>query len=137
MINNHHELSDLAFEQQFSTSTLAEHLFTHEAHLRLAWIHINKYGIDKAIENVTGQLLRFVDRLGAKDKYNETLTVAALKMVNHFNGKAQTKNFNAFIAEFPKLNTHFKELINTHYSINLLHSAEAKARYLEPDLLSF
>jgi len=31
--------------------------FSHEAHLRLARIHITRYGIEKAVDNITRQLL--------------------------------------------------------------------------------
>ena len=136
-MENHKELSDFEFEQQFEKCSLDPNLFTHEAHLRLAWIHINKYGIDKAIENVNIQLINFVDILGAKDKYNKTLTIAALKAVNHFICKSKSENFNDFILEFPRLRNNFKELMSLHYSIDVFNSKQAKAEYLEPDLLFF
>jgi len=79
----HVELSDEVFEKQFKNCELNPALFSHEAHLRLAWIHIKKQGVEKAIENVCGQLLNFVEFAGAGDKYNKTLTIAALRAVYH------------------------------------------------------
>ena len=43
-IEKHYQLSDEEFEQQFQNCLLSPVLFTHEAHLRLAFIHILKYG---------------------------------------------------------------------------------------------
>ncbi len=81
-MENHFDLSDLEFEKQFENCALNPELFSHEAHLRLAWIHVTQYGEEKAIENVTRQLMNFVDFLGARAKYNHTLTIAAVKATN-------------------------------------------------------
>ena len=133
----HFKLSDTEFENQFNHCSFDEKLFTHEAHLRLAWIHIKNYGIEEAIENVSDQLLNFVNHVGAKDKFNKTLTVAAIKAVNHFVLKSKADNFKDFITEFPQLKNRFKELIKTHYSFDVFNSNEAKEKFLEPDLVPF
>jgi hypothetical protein len=134
---NHLELSDDAFENLFLTCQLNPDLFTHEAHLRLAWIHITKYGEAQAIENITNQLLNFVTRLGAADKYNTTVTIAAIKAVHHFTQKSQSATFTDFIQEFPKLKYNFKELLRTHYGVDIFKVERAKQEFLEPDLLPF
>ena len=133
----HFELSDELFEEQFKNCKLNPALFNHEAHLRLAWIHVTKYGVEKAIENITGQLSRFVASLGAINKYNKTLTVAAIKAVNHFINNSETDNFKDFILHFPRLKFNFKELMQFHYQIDIFNSEIAKHSYLEPDLLPF
>ncbi|MEM6720185.1 MAG: hypothetical protein AAF611_12745 [Bacteroidota bacterium] len=46
-MKSHSQLTDAAFELQFSQCEFAPSLFNHEAHLRLEWIHINNYGIAK------------------------------------------------------------------------------------------
>ncbi|MGA8853631.1 MAG: hypothetical protein WB492_05585 [Christiangramia sp.] len=35
----------------------------------------------------------YVENLGAKEKYNETLTIAGIKVVNHFYLKTKMKDF--------------------------------------------
>jgi hypothetical protein len=42
-----HQLSNREFEEQFSNMHLDPALFTHKAHLRLAWIHISRYGCEQ------------------------------------------------------------------------------------------
>ena len=134
---NHKLLSNTEFENQFQSMTLDPILFTHEAHLRLAWIHINKYGLEMAIENITIQIRNYVEKLGVKDKYNLTLTIAAIKTVNHFYNKSESDHFNNFIKEFPRLKHSFRELLGCHYGIDIFNSDLAKNKYLEPDLLPF
>ncbi|XDD52124.1 hypothetical protein AB3N59_19365 [Leptospira sp. WS92.C1] len=112
-------------------------ILSHEAHLRLAWIHIKKYGIETAMRDICEQLKMFVEFHGLAEKYNQTLTIAATKVVYHFVNKSAADNFYEFIREYPQLKYNFKKLINSHYSIDIDHSEIAKKEYLEPDLLPF
>jgi hypothetical protein len=136
-MESHFELSDEAFEQQFADCSLNPAIFSHEAHIQLAWIHIKKYGVEQAVENICSQLLAFVDHVGARDKYNKTLTVAAVRAVHHFMSKTDADSFADFILLCPRLKTQFKELMAAHYGIDIYHSEKAKQEYLEPDLLAF
>ena len=136
-MEKHLQLSDSTFEEQFTNCTLSPELFSHEAHLRLAWIHITKYGVQKAIENICKQIRHFAAFHGADGKYNETVTVAAVRAVHHFLLLSEADNFSDFIAENSRLKTHFKQLLETHYRIDIFNSEEAKNKFLEPDLLPF
>jgi hypothetical protein len=136
-METHFELNDDVFEQQFKDCSLNPALFNHEAHLRLAWIHIKKYGVDNAIENICEQLIEFTNSVGASNKYNKTLTIAAVKAVNHFINKTDIDNFQNFIQAFPRLTFNFKELMAFHYQIDIFILETAKKEYIEPDLLPF
>jgi len=136
-MQNHLELVDNEFEAQFSNCSLDASLFNHEAHIRLAWIHITKYGVDQAISNVDAQLIKYVTSLGARDKYNKTVTIAAVKAVYHFIQKSESNSFKDFIKEFPRLKTNFKDLLSQHYSIDIFNLKNAKSSFLEPNLLPF
>lgn len=133
----HVQLSDSEFERQFQSKTFNPEWFSHEAHLRLAWIHIRNYGIEQAIENICSQLVAYVDHLGVRDKYNKTLTIAAIRAVYHFRLRSHADAFPDFIAEFPRLKYNFKELIFAHYGVDIFQLESAKHEYLEPDLLPF
>ena len=130
-------ISDADFEQQFESCALNPEWFTHEAHLRLAWIHIRKYGLDQAIENACSQIGRYAEAHGARDKFNKTVTVAALKAVYHFMNRSQVHDFHSLIKEYPRLKTGFKGLMNAHYGIDIFKSGRARKEFLEPDLLPF
>lgn len=136
-MKTHYSLSDNQFEEALKRAILAPQLFSHEAHLRLAWLHIKKYGIDKAILNITSQIKNYTLVLGAEDKYNDTVTVAAIKIVYHFMQKASSDNFKDFMLEFPRLKSNFKEILSQHYGFDIFTVAEAKSSYVQPDLLPF
>ena len=133
----HFNLNNDEFEQRFSNCTLDDTLFSHEAHLRLAWIHLDKYGLEVAILNICDQLLNYVKAVGAEEKFNKTLTCAAVMAVNHFRNKTQARAFNEFIKEFPALKYNFKALIGTHYKIDIYNSIKAKTEFIAPDLEPF
>lgn len=136
-MENHFDLSDSDFEKKIISCGLNPSDFTHEAHLRLAWINIKKHGIKQAEKNIQNQLQQFVEFVGAKDKYNMTLTLAAIKAVYHFMLKSNSDNFKDFITEFPRLKYNFKELMACHYGFDIYNSEKAKTEFLEPDLASF
>ncbi|MEL6812630.1 MAG: hypothetical protein AAFP76_14975 [Bacteroidota bacterium] len=136
-MEKHDHFTDIEFEKQFRHGLLHPDYFSHQAHLRLAWIHINNYGIDAAILNITAQIKNFTKIHGAEDKYNETVTIAAIRAVYHFWLKSESDNFKNFIAEFPRLQYNFRELLGYHYAFDIFISEEAKTHYLEPDLLPF
>ncbi|WP_268124456.1 hypothetical protein [Roseivirga pacifica] len=133
----HYKFSDEVFEAEFAQKTLSAVHFTHEAHLRLAWIHLQKYGLQKAQEHLTEQIKAYAENLGIYDKYNETLTIAAIRMVEHFRLRKPTDSFPELLAEFPQLKTDFKALLESHYSFDVFKNKEARARFIEPDLLQF
>lgn len=136
-MQKHFDLSDSEFKLQFVDCTLNPELFSHEAHIRLAWINIKQYGMVQAEKEMQNQLQNFVNHIGVKGKYNKTLTIASMKIVNHFILKSKSETVKEFLLEFPKLNTSFKELISAHYSFDIFDSEKAKNEYIMPDLLAF
>ncbi len=136
-MESHYDLDDDQFEKQFQSADLPGDLFNHEAHLRLAWIHIHKYGCPAAIENITRQIRAYAAAVGAVGKYNHTLTIATVKTVDHFMRKSESNSFAAFIQEFPRLNTNFSQLLAVHYSAFIFESEKARQDFVEPDLLPF
>lgn len=136
-MEKHYNLSDSEFQKVFAECKLDPSLFTHEAHLRLAWIYIKKYGIDQALWHIPVQLQRYVGFVGAKGKYNATVTTAAIKAVHHFMCKSKAADFKEFISEFPRLKFDFKSIMACHYGFDIYTSEKAKAQFLEPDLIPF
>ena len=130
-------MTDFEFEKQFEVGELPPELFTHEAHIRLAWIHIGKYGVEHAITNIVSQIKAYTAKLGVPEKFNTTLTVAAVRAVYHFMLKNNAENFSSFIKRNSRLKKNFKELMASHYGFDIYNSQLAKQQYLEPDLLPF
>src|SRR2546428_13561933 len=73
-------MNDAAFIAALESGSLPKQLMNHAAHLRLALIYRGEP--EKARE----VLLKYVDKVGAHVKYNETLTWFWLKAVNAHEG---------------------------------------------------
>src|SRR4051812_33613333 len=99
-MNSHLQLSDPEFKNQFEKCTLDPELFVHEAHLRLAWIHVRKYGLEQAEKNLCKQIAKFDRTFGDGTKFNLTVTVASVKVIGHFKQKTLADTFSEFLAEF-------------------------------------
>lgn len=134
----HFKLSDEQFATQFANGTLPGAWFTHTAHLRLAWVYINQYGLRQAMQKVGAEIKSFATLNGDPEKYHHTLTLAAVQVIYHFMHKDDaTTSFHQLIDRFPGLNSSFKSLIMSHYSPNVIFTDQAKSQYVPPDLLAF
>ncbi len=132
-IEKHYKLNDNEFEQQFRDCQLPPILFTHEAHLRLAFIHIQKYGEEKAIENIRTQLKKYVVYAGEPGKYHDTVTVNSIKIMAQQMATSTFSNFKEFIQKNPALLSDFKYEMNKGYSFDVFQSQEARKQYIAPD----
>ena len=114
MFEEHTQFTDAEFEQKFSDTSLLKKQFTHDAHLRLAWIHVSKYGEQQAIINLTSQIKAYVSKLGLAHKYVENTTIAAVQLVNSRYVRQPITSYSEFINSNPDLRTHFQELIQEY-----------------------
>ena len=136
-MTDHKEYSDFDFVAAFQQCKLLPGQFSHEAHLRLAWLYLGEFGLDITLERLQDDLKNYVTYWGAMDKYNTTLTIASIRAVHHFMLKSKFHTFSDFIAEFPRLKYQFKELLACHYKTDIFNNESAKQVYLEPELLPF
>ncbi len=136
-IKDHYQYTDDEFEKVFESFKLKPGLFSHEAHLRLAYIHIRKYGREQTEINMCDQIKGYAESLGIYDKFNKTVTIASVKVMDHFMKKAKSKNFPGLMKEFPRLLTNFRDLLSQHYGFNVFADKQAKHEYIEPDLQPF
>lgn len=136
-VKDHWQLTDEEYEETFADYKLKPRLFSHEAHLRLAYIHISKYGAKRAEENMCTQIEGFALSLGAREKFNKTVTIGSVKTMHHYMQKSSSGSFKELVNEFPRLLTNFKDILGQHYGFNVFSDKRAKREYIPPDLLPF
>ena len=108
----HWILTDRQLEINFEHGLLHPRFFTHETHLRLAWIHIRKYGVAQAMLNLCDQISRFDQVSGTGMKYSPSLTITAVKLIGMEMEKFNCSDFKEFISRSPELMYNFKALID-------------------------
>lgn len=136
-MEKHYRFSDEVYEQKFRDGKFPPLYFSHEAHLRLAYIHLIKYGLDQSIENMCTQIYDFAIKYGATMKFNATVTYASLQIMYYYMEKGASTSFPELMEEFPHLLQDFKGEIQKHYSWDVFRSPEAKAKIQQPDLKPF
>ena len=112
-MEQHRDYSDQEFVRLFSLCELPPGTFTHEAHLRLAWLQLKKFDQQEAEENVIALLKQYVTHVGAEQKFNLQLTIASVRIVGDFMTRSQTSTFQEFLVEFPELKNKFKGLVES------------------------
>ena len=136
-MENHWKFSDEIFERKFEACTFRPLWFSHEAHLRLAYIYITKYKSEVAFQKYNQQLYNFAIKFDAEKKFNKTVTFASIKVMDFYLKKSKSENFIDFLIEFPELKSNFKAILASHYSPDIFTSVDAKQNILEPDLIPF
>ena len=128
---SHFDFDDSTFLHDFANCTFPPQLFTHEAHLRLAWILLKSNDPMVAGERLCAMINRFDKQFGDGTKYHCTVTMAAAHIVNHFI-RDKEESFCEFIDANPRLMTHFKEMVVAHYSEDVFGNTDAAQTYHPP-----
>lgn len=126
--------SDDAFLSAFNDCSAPPAAFNHIGHLRIGWIHLQRYPVEEAIRLTCEGIERFANHLGAPDKYNRTLTVALLRLMASRGASDKNVGWEAFLSRNHDLVYDAKGLLARHYSEARMSSAEAKSSFAPPDL---
>lgn len=124
---------DHRFQISFEACAIAPNEFTHRAHLRLAYVYLAQQDVDDALATMRNAIKRFLayHEIDAA-KYHETLTRAWLLAVRHFMDRAgSTRSADDFLSKSAELLD--SKIMLTHYSKDLLFSADARERFVDPD----
>jgi hypothetical protein len=127
-------INDEVFLEQFENQTLSPDLFDHYGHLRLAWLYLNRYSLDEAIEKVTGGIALYARSLGAGDKFQRTLTEAIVRIMAFRKESGNADTLMAYLAENRDLIEDIRAVVGVHYSSERLNSEAARTRFVNPDL---
>lgn len=107
--------------------------FGHREHLRLAWLAIETGDtIESAAHKVSAAIRAIAAAHGAPQKYNQTVTVAWLLIVDHLRIATDGSGFDVMLASNPWLFD--KRLLLRHYRSQTLASDAARSSYVAPDL---
>lgn len=133
-MDHKYSLEDRRYLESFESFTLKATTFHHRQHLRIAYVLIVEFGLEGAFTRLKSGLLRLLVHLGVgTEKYHETITYAWLLAVNHFmHTSRHASTFDEFLGDNAILLD--SGIMNTHYSKELLQTAEARATFVEPDL---
>lgn len=129
-------MDDGALWEAFAESRLTHQQWTHETHVRTAFLFATRFDIDEAHLRLRAGIIRLNERHGliesAARGYFETLTRAWLVLVFDARRRSGALTSAALIESCPELTD--RSLTLRYYSKELLNSCRARAIFVEPDL---
>ena len=129
MIND----SDRSFRESMEKCDWSD-TFTHEHHIRLAWIYLQEHEPEEAISRCGATLRGLAESHGDYEKYHETLTVALIRMIaSHVAETPATEDWESFRQRVRPLFESARELVARHYSQERLNQPDARKTFIPPD----
>ncbi|HKT39555.1 MAG TPA: hypothetical protein VJR48_14360 [Ktedonobacterales bacterium] len=128
-------MTDDDFVTAFLSGSLPNSQFHHRDHLRLTWVLVRLTGEEQAMKRVTSGIRYFATQHGQAEKYHETMTRFWVLLVGHMvAAQPDITTFDDFLAAFPMLLD--KDLPYRHWRRETMLSPDARAHWVEPDLLA-
>ncbi|KAF7732356.1 hypothetical protein EC973_005252 [Apophysomyces ossiformis] len=127
-------VGEQVFMKAFEDNTLDTRRWMHRAHVRMAWNYLRDLGKENAAPTIKKTIrAHFEKNASKKQMYHETITSFYIHLIDlAIQAEGDEDDFFTFIHHFPALGN--PRTIDTYYSPALLKSAEARHRFVPPDL---
>ncbi len=125
-------MTDDEFLTAFEAAAFTRPEWTHEAHVRMAWLYLSRCGPAEALERVRGGIQKLNARIGSPDGYHETITVAFVRVIG--SRLTSGEDFPHFRDRNPDLFDRTLVALLRHYTKHRLHCPEARRVFIDPDL---
>jgi hypothetical protein len=124
------------FLTAFHTCALTKAQWTHEAHIRMAWLYIKMYG---HWQNAMPHVRQGIRQLNAKINhgmgYNETITQAYLQLVQErIEQGGVTETWEKFLQTNTDLFNWQEPILLSYYTREMIFSFKARASFVPPDI---
>lgn len=126
-------MTDDEFLAAFEATTLPRPEWTHQAHVRMAWLYLTRLPFAEAVQKARAGIRGYNAAQGNHIGYHDTVTVAFVRLIA--SRLAAGEGFVAFLERNADLLDRQCPPLLRHYSRAKLESAEARAGFVEPDLL--
>jgi hypothetical protein len=127
------DVSDTELLAAFADGTLDAAAFHHRDHVRVAWLHLERYAPALALERFSAGLRRLAAAAGKPDRYHETITWAYLLLINERRERAgRATTWEEFAAENADLLGWNPSILDTYYPAEVLASDLARRAFVLP-----
>lgn len=126
-------LDDDTYLERFHHRDLGPEHFDHIGHLRMAWLHLKRYGFEDGNQRVCEGIRDLATQFGAPEKFNRTLTEALMRILYRRMRDGGGEDFEVFLESNPDLVDDARSVLARYYSDDLLHSDRARTTWTPPD----
>ncbi len=130
---NHKQYNDREFLEALENMTISPELFTHEAHLRMAWLYIRQNSKKQAMQKISAAIRGLDNKYSAGKNYHYTKTVAFAQIIGHMIKNDPCGNWQDFFLTHADL-FFSKKTLEIYYSNQLINSVIAGKEFIEPDI---
>lgn len=109
-------LSDEEFFAAFLECTLAPASFDHMAHLRIAWLMLQRFPLDRAINHTCHGIARLAAQFGVPDKFHRTLSEALVRLIHARLDGRPDGTWDGFLQCNPDIRMDARGLLSRYYS---------------------
>jgi hypothetical protein len=129
-------MSDHEFLEAFENCSLPAADWTHEAHVRMAWLYLRKLGEESGLGRIRLGIRRYNAQVLKKSlAYHETITIAYARLIAHrLTTLPIGHTFDDFRAVSSDLLDRKLSALLIHYRHETLLGDLARARFIQPDL---
>lgn len=110
----HRKHSDIDFMKLMADGSLDPDCFTHEAHIRLAWLSMNTLGFEEACNLICSRIEQFDLLHGDGMKFDSKLTCLAAKIIWDTKLASKSQSFPDFMDEYPDLQMQLRTLLTAY-----------------------
>ncbi len=130
-------MTDAEFLAAFESCALPAEQWTHQAHVRVAYLYASRHELSVAIERMRTSIKKYNAATDTPEKidrgYHETITVAFMQLVFVANVQTGPHESSAdFYDSHPELQSKFA--LRNYYSKDRIMTLEAKRDFVEPNL---
>jgi hypothetical protein len=133
-------VTDAELLQRFQELTLPFDQWTHRAHVKVAYLHLQKYPYDEALSRISAGIKRYNAHNNVPESetagYNQTTTTAFLHLVaavmHAYEKTHPVKNADEFCDVHTQLMS--RNVLRFFYSPQRRMHPNAKMQFVEPDL---
>lgn len=130
-------MTDEEFLEEFENCRLTGDCWSHESHVRMAWLYLRQRPLDEVIPLVRRGIQHLNASRGRTEGYHETVTLAYLVLIDDaMRRDSGIETFAEFLERNPALVGRGLSTLREYYSQEVLSSDEAKARFVEPDRMA-
>ena len=117
----------------FESAEIDPAKFNHRAHVYVGWSYLQELPLLEGMARFTGALRRLTKKMGADEKYNETVTWFFLVMIAERLRESPGLTWAEFRTANKDLCDNAGSLLRRYYSGARLQSAAARELFLLPD----
>lgn len=121
-------MDDQKFLDDFEDGRFAAESFTHQAHIRLAYLYLSRGPFLEACIAMRDSLQEFSARIGKRGLYHETITIAFMSIVNERMSRHPDDGWRQLIAAYPELCD--KDILTRYLAPDILNSPKARTALL-------